>query len=103
MHVAVFFLRCSLLINFTVFGQMLQVAVCPMLRDRCTVTLVYCGQTVGWLQMPLGVEVGLSPGIVVRWDQLPHGKGHSSLPSLFSPLCSVLWHDHPSQQLMSSC
>jgi len=27
-----------------------------------SVSLVYCGQTVGWIQMPLGTEVGLGPG-----------------------------------------
>ena len=27
-----------------------------------SVTLVYCGQTVGWINMPLGTEVGLGPG-----------------------------------------
>jgi len=26
---------------------------------------VYCGQTVGWIKMPLGTEVGLSPGHIV--------------------------------------
>jgi len=25
------------------------------------VTLVYCGQTVGWMKMKLGLEVGLNP------------------------------------------
>jgi len=37
-----------------------------MLSDRClsvlsclSVTLVYCGQTVGWIKMKLGVQVGL--------------------------------------------
>ena len=31
---------------------------------------VYCGQVAGWIQMPLGTEVGLSPGhIVVHGDQ----------------------------------
>jgi len=28
-----------------------------------SVTLVYCGQTVGWIKMPLGTEVG--PGYIV--------------------------------------
>jgi len=44
----------------------------PMLRDGCpvclsclSVTLVYCGQTVGRIKMPLGVEVGLVPGDIV--------------------------------------
>ena len=26
---------------------------------------VYCGQTAGWIKMPLGVEVGLCPGHIV--------------------------------------
>ena len=29
------------------------------------VTLVYCGQTVGWIRMPLGIELGLGPGHIV--------------------------------------
>jgi len=56
-----------------------------MLTDRClsclSVTLVYCGQTAGWIKMPLGREVGLGPGdIVLDGYQAPltHGKGHSS-------------------------
>jgi len=44
-----------------------------------SVTLVYCGKTVGWIKMPLGTEVGLVPGhIVLDGTQLPHKKGHSS-------------------------
>ena len=30
-----------------------------------SVTLVYCGQTVGWIKMKLGTEVALSPGDTV--------------------------------------
>ena len=26
---------------------------------------VYCGQTAGWIKMPLGMEVGLDPGDIV--------------------------------------
>jgi len=41
----------------------------PMLSDRrpvsISVTLVYCGQTVGWIKMKFGVEVGLDPGQIV--------------------------------------
>ena len=48
-----------------------------MLSDRCltvclsvlsvclSVTLVYCGQTVGWIKMKLGMQVGLGPGHIV--------------------------------------
>jgi len=27
--------------------------------------LVYCGQTVGWIKMKLGMQVGLGPGHIV--------------------------------------
>jgi len=30
-----------------------------------SVTLVYCGQTVGWIKMKLGTQVGLRPGHIV--------------------------------------
>jgi len=56
-----------------------------MLLDRylCLVTLVYCGQTVGWVKMPLGMEVGLAPcHIVLHGGPAPHGKGYSSLHTL---------------------
>ena len=37
-----------------------------------SVTLVYCGQTVGWIRMKLGTEVGLGSGhIVLDGDELP--------------------------------
>ena len=44
-----------------------------MLSDHClsvspvclSMTLVYCGHTVGWIKMPLGMEVGLVPGHIV--------------------------------------
>jgi len=35
--------------------------------SRLSVTLVYCDQTVGWIKMPLGTEVGLGLGDTVRW------------------------------------
>ena len=44
--------------------------------------MMYCGQTVGWIMMPLRVEVALGPGdIVLDGDPAPppkEGKGHSS-------------------------
>ena len=46
--------------------------VCPMLSHHCpvclsvlSVTLVQCGQTVGWIKMKLGMQVGLGPGHIV--------------------------------------
>jgi len=38
-----------------------------------------CGQTTGWIRIPLDTEVGLRPGhIVLDGDPTPHGMGHSS-------------------------
>jgi len=44
-----------------------------------SVMLVYCGQTVGWIKMKLGMQVGLSLGhIVLDGDPPPPPpKGHS--------------------------
>jgi len=41
---------------------------------------VYCGQTAGWIKVPLGMEVGLSLGdIVLDGNPAPASlKGHSS-------------------------
>jgi len=37
---------------------------------------MYCGQTVGWIKMKLGMQVGLGPGhIVLDGDQLLPQKG----------------------------
>jgi len=49
--------------------------------DCLSVTLVHCGQTVGWIKMALGMEIGLVPGhTVLDGDPAPprHGNGHSS-------------------------
>ena len=52
-----------------------------MLFDRClpvclSVTLVYCSQTVGWMKMKLGTDVGLVSGhIVLGGDTAPSPKG----------------------------
>ena len=51
-------------------------SVLSVLSAACLpVTLVYCGQTVGWIKMQLGMEVGLSPGhIVLNGDSAPSHK-----------------------------
>jgi len=37
------------------------------------------GQTVGWIRMLIGMEVGLGRGhIALDGELAPHGKGHSS-------------------------
>ena len=65
----------------------------------CYRTVVYpvclnCGQTAGWIKMPLGTEVGLIPGNIML-------GGHIS-SALFGQCLS--WPNvRPSQQLLSSC
>jgi len=49
---------------------------CP---DCVSVTLVYCGQTVGWIKMKLGTEVGLGFNHVLDEDPAPPKK-HSCAP-----------------------
>jgi len=82
------------------FALCYQTVVC---LSCLSVTLVYCSQTVGWIKMPLGTEIGLDPShIVLDGDLAPpiHGKGHSS-PAQFSAHFAVA--RRPSQQLLSSC
>ena len=72
-------------------------SVCPV----CNVGV--CGQTVGWIKMPLGIQRYASPRhIVLDGTQLPpHGKGHSSRQRFGRCL---LWPNGcPAQQLLSSC
>jgi len=54
-----------------------------------SVTLVYCGQTVWWLENKLSMEVGLGTGhIVLDGDPAPpHQKGKQ--PPIFGPW--LLW------------
>ena len=65
---------------------------------------VYCGQTAGWIKMPLGTEVSLGPGdIVLDGSQFPPPKRGTAAPSpLFGPY--LLWpNGRPSPLLLSSC
>jgi len=51
-----------------------------------SVTLVYYGQTVGWIKMKLGTKVGLGPGdIMVDVDSAPLPKQGAQQPPLFGP------------------
>jgi len=84
--------------------------LCPMLSDSClsvlsilSVTLVYCGQTAGCIKMPLGMEVGLSPGDFVleedatispiRWRRpLPNFQPMSIVAKwLHGSRCPLVW------------
>jgi len=71
-----------------------------MLSDRCLVclsvclsvlsaTLVYCGQTVGWIEMKLGKQVRLGPGhFVLDGDPAPLPKKGAE-PRNFRPMSIV--------------
>jgi len=50
------------------------------------VTLVYCGQTVGWIKMKLGTQVGLGPGHIVLDAALPFPK-EAQPPPIFGYIC----------------
>jgi len=51
---------------------------------------VYCGQTAGWIKMPLSTKVGLSPSDSVRWGpSAPPHKGGGALFPIFGPF--LLW------------
>jgi len=49
-----------------------------------SVTLVHCGQTVGWIKMKLGMHVGLGPGHTVLEPSSPFPKG--AQPANFRPV-----------------
>jgi len=67
----------------------------PMLSDSClsclsllSVTLTYCGQTVGWIKMKLGLEIGIGPGhIVWHGDSAPPPQKRTSAPQFSAYVC----------------
>jgi len=77
--------------------------VYPVCLSCVSVTLVYCGQTIGWIKMPLGMEVGLGSGdIVLDGPSSPMERGTAAPPPLLGPC--LLWpNGRLSHQLLSSC
>jgi len=59
---------------------------------------IYCGQTAGWIKMPLGMEVYLGPGHTVLMGPSSKGAQHSS--PLCGP-CLLCPNNRPSQLLLS--
>ena len=61
----------------------------------------FCGQTAGWMKMPLGTEVELGPGHIVL-DGVPALRERGRAAPIFSAhvYCG---HGRPSQLLLSSC
>ena len=82
------------------FGATVCKTVRPMLSDRCLsvmyvchihlpVTLVYCGKTVGWIKMKLGMLVGLGRDhTVLDGDPAPSPQKRGRSPQ-FWPLSIV--------------
>ena len=64
--------------------------LCAMSCPIClSVTLVYCGQTVGWIKMNLGMEVGLGPVHIVL-DGVPappQKRGTAPAPQFSAQVC----------------
>jgi len=50
--------------------------------------LVYCGQTVGWIKMKLGMAVDLGPGHIVLDGDPAHPKGAQQPPLLIHVDCN---------------
>jgi len=77
--------------NFVMFGYMVfgRPFVCyrTIVLYVLSVTLVYCGQTVGWIKMKLGTQVGLGPGhIELDGDQLPLSQ-RGTAPQFSAHIC----------------
>ena len=65
-------------------------SVCLDCLSCLSVTLVYCGQTVGWIKVPLGAEVGLGPrNNVSDGDAAPPRKGAQQILPTFRPMSIV--------------
>ena len=47
---------------------------------------IYCGQTAGWIKMPLSTKVRLGTGNTVRWDPAPP-KGAQPPPQFLTHVC----------------
>jgi len=64
---------------------------------------VYCGQTTGWIRIPVGTEVyrPRSRRQCVRWGPSSPTDKEAQQP-LHPPFPPLLWHGRPSQQLLSS-
>ena len=72
--------------RFALCNRTVVLSVC---LSVCHVTLAYCRQTVGWIHMPLGMEVGLGPGHCLRWGPSSPPKGEQQPSPAFRPMSIV--------------
>jgi len=67
------------------FALCYKTVVCLSVCLSClSETLVYCGQTIGWIRMLLGMEVSLGPGHIVL-DGDPAPSPRAAQPPIFGP------------------
>jgi len=75
------------------FALCYQTVVCPLCLSVLSATLVYCGQTVEWIKMKLGMRVGLGHGHIVL-DGNPAPLAHRGTAPNFQPISVVAkWLD----------
>ena len=60
---------------------------CPVCLSRLSVTLVYCGQTVGQIKMKLGTEVGHGPGHIVLDENPAPLPQRGQSPQFLAHIC----------------
>jgi len=89
--------------TYYVFSGTLNPTHFTSLSDSClsvlSVTLVYCGQMVGRIQMKLSTQVGLGPGHnVLDGYPAPPSQKREQSPPIFGPclLCPNGWMDQDS-------
>jgi len=71
-------LNCRNITNLNFYKSKMAASVILKNWKCLSVTLVYCRQTVVWIKMKLGMEVGLGPRPhCVRWGPSSTQKGHS--------------------------
>jgi len=64
-------------------------ALCYRTVVCLSVTLVYCGHTVGWIRMPLGAKVGLVPGPRIHCVRLGLSSPKEAQPQFSTHVCCV--------------
>jgi len=72
------------------FALCYQTVVCLSCPVCLSATLVYCGQTVGWIKTKLGTQIGFGPGhVVLDGDPAPPPQRGIALSPIFGP--RLLW------------
>jgi len=83
------------------YGTVVCLSVCPVICPVLSVTLVYCGQTVGRIKMKLGRQAGLGSGhIVLDGDPAPPPEARLKKgvePPNFRPMSIVAKRLHGSR------